>query len=560
MKFTPPGPGTWELDNSHSPPAATPLFQRLASTTMTESYRDIFAQWGGPLETMEVRFVNAKNYRRLVPLVGASRNAPPPPKPVLWLVTRLHPAFRRRNRDALRTLAERPYLAEIDVWLHEERDEWIAGNRQLQAIDPAELTNEELAAHVEVAGAHLTAGWYRHHHLHGADMGPIGDLIAHTNRWQLDPVAVMALLRGASPATTEVRVHGHRIADALRDGGVDPATVTTLDDVRGVPAAAEALDAYLDLFGWRVMTSYDIEGLTLIEVPSATCALIRSSSGDRSDVEPATPDPASLRQQVPPGEHDRFDDLLRDARLAYGVRDDNGPLTAEWPMGLLRRAYLEAGRRLAETNRLLEAAHVFELDIDEAAAVLRGATSPTAVELEGRAQRRAEQATAIAPVLLGPAVAPPDTSVFPAGIRRTMEIIIAAVSNLEPDPLVERADLHGLGIGTGRHRGTARVAIDPERALDEMEPGDVLVAPWTAPTYNAILAMAGAVVVQEGALLCHAAVMARELGIPAVVGCKRAMELIGDGDLIEVDAVTGAVTVVERRAAPTFSRASSGPA
>ena len=130
-----------------------------------------------------------------------------------------------------------------------------------------------------------------------------------------------------------------------------------------------------------------------------------------------------------------------------------------------------------------------------------------------------------------------------------MEIIVAAVSNLEPDPAVQRDDLHGLGIGAGTHRGTARVAIDPERVLDEMEPGDVLVAPWTAPTYNAVLAMAGAVVVQEGALLCHAAVMARELGIPAVVGCHRAMSLIGDGDLVEVDAAAGAVTVVERRTA-----------
>jgi pyruvate, water dikinase len=54
------------------------------------------------------------------------------------------------------------------------------------------------------------------------------------------------------------------------------------------------------------------------------------------------------------------------------------------------------------------------------------------------------------------------------------------------------------------------------------------------------------VVVQEGGLLCHAAVMARELEIPAVIGCRGAMTLIGDGDLIDVDADTGEVRVVER--------------
>ena len=90
----------------------------------------------------------------------------------------------------------------------------------------------------------------------------------------------------------------------------------------------------------------------------------------------------------------------------------------------------------------------------------------------------------------------------------------------------------------------ARVATDPDRVLDVMEPGDVLVAPWTAPTYNAVLAIAGAVVVQEGGLLCHAAVMARELEIPAVIGCRGAMTLIGDGDLIDVDAGSGEVRVV----------------
>jgi pyruvate,water dikinase len=79
-----------------------------------------------------------------------------------------------------------------------------------------------------------------------------------------------------------------------------------------------------------------------------------------------------------------------------------------------------------------------------------------------------------------------------------------------------------------------------------MEPGDVLVAPWTAPSFNAVLSIAGGVVVQEGGLLCHAAVMARELGIPAVVGCAGAMTAIHSGDRIEVDPGTGTVRVLQR--------------
>jgi pyruvate,water dikinase len=543
LSFVAPGPGTWERDNSHCPPSATRLYQRVASTTMTATYRDVFARWGAPLDTMEVRFVHGRMYRRLVPLVGAERTGPPPPRPVLWAATRLHPAFRRREQLARRALAERPYLDVVNGWLGGEREAWIDRNRALQAIDPAALDDGELAQHLGVLDDHLVAGWMRHHELHGSDLGPIGDLLAHGAQWGLEPVAVMELLSGGSPATLEGRAYGRRIAEALAAAGTDPATVTTLAEVRAVPAAAEALDAYLDVFGWRVVTSYDLEGLTIGELPSATCALIRACSTDVA--EPAVPDPTALRAMVPPGDRTRFDELLADARRAYGMRDDNGPLTAEWPMGLLRRAFLEASSRLAERGRIADRGEVFELDTPEVAGALRGAPAPDAQEITSRADRRVREAAAEPPNVLGPVMEPPDTSVFPHGIRRVMNIIVAAVSNLEADPNVASSDLRGLGIGSGVHRGIARVATDPDQVLEAMEPGDVLVAAWTAPTYNAVLAIAGAVVVQEGGLLCHAAVMARELGIPAVIGCRGAMELIGDGALVDVDAAAGEVRLVE---------------
>ena len=76
-----------------------------------------------------------------------------------------------------------------------------------------------------------------------------------------------------------------------------------------------------------------------------------------------------------------------------------------------------------------------------------------------------------------------------------------------------------------------------------VEPGDVLITPYTAPTYNAVLAVAGAVVTQEGGLLCHAAVIARELGLPAVIGATDAMG-IPDGAEVEVDPTAGRVSVL----------------
>jgi pyruvate,water dikinase len=543
IKFVAPGPGTWERDVSHCSPSATPLFRRLASTTMPAAYRGVFERWGAPLETMDVRFVHGKMYRRLVPLVGAEKTGPPPPRPVLWLATRLHPAFRRRERLARKAVAERPYLDVVGGWHGGERQVWVDRNLALQSIDPAGLDAAALADHIVTLDRHLFDGWHRHHELHGSDLGPIGDLLAHGERWGLDTVTLMDLLRGSSPATGEGQEHGRRIAVALAAAGTDPATVKTLAAVRAVPEASAALDAYLDLFGWRVVTTYDLDGLTVGELPGTTCALIRACAGGVTTAPGG--DPSALRAHVPAGERDCFDALLDDARRAYGMRDDNGPLTAEWPMGLLRRAYLEAGRRLAGQGRLADARHVIELDSPEVVAALRGDDgAPDAAEAARRAAERQREAAAVAPDLLGPAVPPPDTSVFPPGIQRVMNIVVTAVANLEVDPLVEGTDLHGLGVGSGVYRGVARVATDPDAVLEAMEPGDVLVAPWTAPTYNAVLAIAGAVVVQEGGLLSHAAVMARELGIPAVIGCRGAMNLIGDGGVIDVDADAGEVRLV----------------
>ena len=75
---------------------------------------------------------------------------------------------------------------------------------------------------------------------------------------------------------------------------------------------------------------------------------------------------------MPEAERDRFDDLLADARRCYGIRDDNVGITVLWPVGLLRRAILETGRRLVDRGVLDEAWEALALGEQELAAALRG--------------------------------------------------------------------------------------------------------------------------------------------------------------------------------------------
>jgi rifampicin phosphotransferase len=102
--------------------------------------------------------------------------------------------------------------------------------------------------------------------------------------------------------------------------------------------------------------------------------------------------------------------------------------------------------------------------------------------------------------------------------------------------------LRGLGVSTGRVTGTARVLADPNDPL-ALEPGDILVAPDTDPAWTPLFLIAAGVVVNVGAQTSHAATIARELGIPAVVGVSDATRQIPIGARITIDGTTGTVDI-----------------
>jgi rifampicin phosphotransferase len=107
------------------------------------------------------------------------------------------------------------------------------------------------------------------------------------------------------------------------------------------------------------------------------------------------------------------------------------------------------------------------------------------------------------------------------------------------------APLHGVGIGFRVAAGTARVVRHHEDLIGLME-GDVLVTVATTTAFNAVFPLLAGVVTEQGGLFSHAAVLSRELDLPAVVGVRDLFESIHDGDLIEVDPLNSVVRVVER--------------
>ena len=111
-----------------------------------------------------------------------------------------------------------------------------------------------------------------------------------------------------------------------------------------------------------------------------------------------------------------------------------------------------------------------------------------------------------------------------------------------PDLTAGGDGLRGLGAASGSAEGVARLVHDLVD-LAAVEPGDIIVARTTMPTFNASLAIAGGVVTEIVGLICHASVIAREFRIPAAVGVAGAMQ-IPDGAKVRVDGDNGTVTVL----------------
>lgn len=98
----------------------------------------------------------------------------------------------------------------------------------------------------------------------------------------------------------------------------------------------------------------------------------------------------------------------------------------------------------------------------------------------------------------------------------------------------------GIGCCPGVVRGTARVILDPRHAV--IEPGEILVAPRTDPGWIMLFPSAAGLLVEHGSLLSHSAIVAREMGIPAVVSLDGLTAWLRNGDHVELDGSTGRVT------------------
>jgi pyruvate,water dikinase len=206
----------------------------------------------------------------------------------------------------------------------------------------------------------------------------------------------------------------------------------------------------------------------------------------------------------------------------------------------VRRVLLEWGHRLARAGAVEERANVFCLTLDEvrrSAGEMMGSRRPGDLRALVAA-RQAEMAyyrTIAPPPALGTAPSLPE-----GPMPRVMARIVGAPPPEASAPDVVPGSAGSLGVARGR----ARVILSLAEA-GKLQAGEVLVARTTLPQWTPLFAHAAAIVTDAGGVLSHCAIVAREYGLPAVVGTRTATQRLHDGQLLEVDGTAGVVRILD---------------
>jgi pyruvate,water dikinase len=212
----------------------------------------------------------------------------------------------------------------------------------------------------------------------------------------------------------------------------------------------------------------------------------------------------------------------------------------------MRRAALAAGRRITNRGRLANPEQMLDASLDEMCALVADTGGPSADELASRAKYRAAYTAKDAPALLGPpAPPPPDFATLPPSVGRVMRAIFIGLGHIFGSSQVQNQDtvLYGIAASKGVYEGPARRVSGPSE-FGQIAKGDVLITESTTEAFNILLPLLGGIVTDNGGLLSHAAIVAREYGIPGVVGTRDATERIANGVRVRVDGDAGEVSVL----------------
>ena len=335
----------------------------------------------------------------------------------------------------------------------------------------------------------------------------------------------LAALAAASTAVSDALVAGVRSPEAL-------------GELPGGREFVAALESFLQRHGHLGQSVDDLSLASWAEEPgnllselakrlehSPESAEERRARLEREANELA--DAARARLADRPDELARFEHALRYARSIGFLTEVHNYWIDRKSQARIRSLAMRVGQRLVGEGVIAEAADVLYLHRGEIVELLRHPVDRRSL-IDARRAEHARQQRITPPRYIGK---PPPPSIELDRFNG------AQFDSTEADVL------RGTGASSGIVRGPARVVLT-SLEFDRIRPGDIIVCPSSNPSWVPVFTIAGGLVTNTGGVLSHAAVVAREFGLPAVVGVANATTTIRDGQQLEIDGVAGSVRLL----------------
>jgi rifampicin phosphotransferase len=527
--------GFWSFDKMHAPRPVTPLSSELIIPGLSWGFTTAQEEYDSPL-VVDHKIVNYYYYARFY--------AHDDEKVV----------NDRLSRYETTLWAKVPTVG--PRWETEWKPELIKLVEENKRADWSKLSDDEILVKLQWFMDHMGHQWYVHGHINFALLAAstfcdfYDDIMKPT-----DTTESYQCLQGYRTRSVDATQALWSLSRTIRNNpelkkmyeSTDPKTLlgelAKSDEGRSF---LTKFDEFLFEFGWRSDAVYDMADITWREEPSIPLAAVGAYLGlaDTEDPEKHFTNSVAKRERLMAAVRAKVandPEKLASLEKYYGAASYNLPLTEDhafWidqsGVAVFRRFVTEVGKRLAANGAIASAEDIHYLFVDELRDAVRTGKDYKGIAATRRAEM-AEWAKVSPPPVLG---TPPPPAPDPFMDALVVRLLGITPPEENPDPML----IKGVAGSGGKITGKARVVRSLSEATD-IDEGDIVVCEMTLPPWVPMFSIAGAFVTDTGGVLSHCAIVAREFGLPAVVGTMFGTSAIKDGQTVTVDGDAGTVRI-----------------
>jgi len=452
-------------------------------------------------------------------------------------------------------------------------EEWKRNLEYLAGIDKSKLPLDKLLMVLKEAVRISKRNWALHFVMQYPGYLAYQNLVEICKKYGIEERDVRLLLQGFPTKMYEVDRALWRLVRRARELGIinylieekPEELLSKLEKIENGRIWLNEFNNFLKLYGKRTQAAvFDVMYPTWLEDPMPVLNTLKTyalrgdydfEALDRKIAEEREKAVQEVLKKIPEEEKAEFLKALKNAQNAYPMcTEDHNFYVEQWTYAELRYVILECGKRLAQYGILKDPNDVFFLTIYELYEVLEELIDDEkigALHMTLRVRPLVEERKEVwkklhdvsPPVVIGKV---PETPVVDPIFIQTWGLTDEVIRGKVPLEVTDK--LYGFPGSPGVAEGIARIILSYEE-IDQVMPGDILVVPFTTPAWTPVFSKIKAVVTDAGGMLTHAAICAREYGIPAVVGTMtkgpRATKVIKTGQRIRVDGTNGVVEILK---------------